>query len=120
MNKPGPGSYNGVLVLLSAYAKTGTNPFPDMGAFFAVNGRIVNTHFTSKDEIIVKKKELAGAYLKEEFKQKINYYAKTVITDNNEIILIYSDPTKNCSEVSPCLGAGLESTTKTNSEVSFI
>ena len=36
----------------------------------------------------------------EEFKQKINYFAKTVITDNHEIMLIYSDPAKTDNEVS--------------------
>ena len=37
---------------------------------------------------------------KEEFKLKINHFAKTVITDNHDIMLIYSDPDKTDSEVS--------------------
>ena len=67
LDEPGSKGQNGVLVLLSAYAKTGSNPLPDLGAFLAINGKIVNTHFTSRDEILLKKKELVGTHPRKEF-----------------------------------------------------
>ena len=55
--EPRSGGQNGLLVVLSAYAKTGNNPFPDIGAILAINGKIKTTHFTSRDEILLKRKE---------------------------------------------------------------
>ena len=89
-----------------AYADRVYNPFPDIAGILLDDSgtKVLNTHFTPKSEMIAdinENKEGLADFNIENFVKKFSdytsnnsIYIKTLITEQNEILLLYPHPYK--------------------------
>ena len=75
------------------------NPFPDVGGILLHQNarKVLCTHFTPKDDTKVETNMYGMKSLQKIIKKDIKF--KTLLTEKNEILLVYADPAKTDHEI---------------------